>query len=107
MVQRLLVVRKNNIKTNWDYTDLAQHYDLRADYSKLLIKKILRKIKCQKNYPVADVGAGTAKLTKLLCENNLIVNAIEPNKCMRFYDEKNTKILQMLIGQPEQVKNLH
>lgn len=84
-------MRKNNIKTNWDYTDLAQHYDLRADYSKLLIKKILRKIKCQKNYPVADVGAGTAKLTKLLCENNLIVNAIEPNKSMRFYGEKNTK----------------
>ena len=82
---------KNNIKTNWDYTNLAHHYDLRADYSKLLIKKILKQIKCQKNYPVADIGAGTAKLTKLLCENNLIVSAIEPNKNMRFYGQKNTK----------------
>ena len=82
---------KNNIKTNWNYTNLAHHYDLRADYSKLLIKKILKQIKCQKNYPVADIGAGTAKLTKLLCENNLIVSAIEPNKNMRFYGEQNTK----------------
>ena len=82
---------KNNIKTNWDYTILSHHYDLRADYSKLLVKKISKQIKCQKNYPVADIGAGTAKLTKLLCENNLIVSAIEPNKNMRFYGEKNTK----------------
>ena len=83
-------MKKNNIKTNWDYTALAQHYDLRADYSKLLIKKILKKMKCQHNYPVADIGAGTGKLTKLLCENNLIVNAVEPNKSMRFYGKKNT-----------------
>lgn len=82
---------KNNIKTNWDYTNLAHHYDLRADYSKILIKKILKKIECQKNFPVADIGAGTGKLTKLLCENNLIVSAVEPNKNMRFYGEKNTK----------------
>ncbi len=81
---------KKNIKTNWDYTSLAKHYDLRADYSNLLIKKILKKIKCKKNYPVADIGAGTGKLTKLLCQNNLIVSAIEPNQNMRFYGEKNT-----------------
>ena len=84
-------MNRDNIKTNWDYTNLANHYDLRADYSKILIKKILKKIKCQKNFPVADIGAGTGKLTKLLCENNLIVSAVEPNKNMRFYGEKNTK----------------
>lgn len=86
-------MKNNNIKTNWDYSTLAQHYDLRADYSKLLIKNILKKIKCKKNYPVADIGAGTAKLTKLLCKNNLIVSAVEPNKNMRFYGEKNTRNL--------------
>lgn len=85
-------MKNNNIKTNWDYTVLAHHYDLRADYSKLLIKKILKKNNCKKNYPVADIGAGTGKLTKLLCENNLIVSAIEPNKNMRFYGQKNTKV---------------
>ena len=96
-------MKNNNIKTNWDYTALAQHYDLRADYSKLLIKKIL-KMKCRHNYPVADIGAGTGKLTKLLCENNLIVNAVEPNKNMRFYGKKIQQILIMLIGQQEPVK---
>lgn len=80
-----------NIKTNWDYTTLAQYYDLRADYSKKLIANILNKIKCKENYSVADIGAGTAKLTKLLCENNLIVSAVEPNQKMRFYGERNTK----------------
>ena len=80
-----------NIKTNWNYSNLAHHYDLRADYSHKLIKKILKKIKCKDNYPVADVGAGTGKLTKLLCKNKLIVNAVEPNQNMRFYGEKNTK----------------
>ena len=84
-------VKKKTIKTNWDYTVLAKNYDLRADYSKILIKKILKRIKCQKNYPVADIGAGTGKLTKVLCENNLIVHAVEPNQNMRFYGEKNTK----------------
>ena len=84
-------MKQKNIKTNWDYTTLAKHYDLRADYSKKLIKKILKKIKCKENYPVADIGAGTGKLTKLLCENKMIVNSIEPNSYMRFYGEKNTK----------------
>ena len=75
-------MKNKNIKTNWDYTVLAKHYDLRADYSSILIKKILKKIKCKENYPVADIGAGTGKLTKLLSKNNLIVSAIEPNSNM-------------------------
>ena len=86
-------MKNKNIKTNWDYTVLAKHYDLRADYSSILIKKILKKIKCKENYPVADIGAGTGKLTKLLSKNNLIVSAIEPNSNMRFYGEKNTQKL--------------
>ena len=81
-----------NIKTNWDYTKLAKHYDLRADYSEKLINKILKNINCKPNYPVADIGAGTGKLTKLLCKNNLIVSAVEPNKNMSFYGRKNTKL---------------
>ena len=81
-----------NIKTKWDYSNLAKHYDLRADYSEKLIKKILRNINCRPNYPVADIGAGTGKLTKLLAKYNLIVSAIEPNKNMSFYGKQNTKI---------------
>ena len=84
-------MKKKNIKTNWDYSTLAKYYDLRADYSEKLIIKILKKIKCKSNYPVADIGAGTGKLTKLLCKNKLIVSAIEPNKKMRHYGERNTE----------------
>ena len=36
-----------------------------------LIKKILKKIKCKDNFPVADIGAGTGKLTKFLARINL------------------------------------
>ena len=84
-------IKNKNINTNWDYSALAKHYDLRADYSKKLIIKILKKIKCKEYYPVADIGAGTGKLTKLLCEKNIIVNSIEPTRYMRFYGEKNTE----------------
>lgn len=80
-----------NIDTKWNYTNLAKNYDLRADYSKKIVKKILKKINCKKFYHVADIGAGTGKLTKILCANNLVVSAIEPNKNMRQYGEKNTK----------------
>lgn len=84
-------MHKKNIKTKWNYSKLARHYDLRADYSEKLITRILKKINCKRNYPVADIGAGTGKLTKLLCKEKLIVSAVEPNKNMRFYGEKNTK----------------
>ena len=83
--------QRKNIKTNWDYSKLASHYDQRADYSKKLIKRILIKINCKPFYPVADIGAGTAKLSKLLCNHNLILSAVEPNDNMRNIGIKNTK----------------
>lgn len=87
---------KKNLRIKWNYSDLAKYYDHRADYSAKLIKKILLVTKCKKYFPVADIGAGTGKLTKLLCRNGLIVNAIEPNKNMSFYGKKNTKIFDNL-----------
>ena len=81
-------MNRKNIKTKWNYSKLAKYYDLRADYSEKLINRILKKINCKQNYPVADIGAGTAKLTKLLCKENLIVSAVEPNRNMRFHGEK-------------------
>ena len=87
---------KKNVKINWNYSSLAKFYDLRADYSPNLIKKILLITKCKKYYPVADIGAGTGKLTKLLCSSGLIVNAVEPNKNMRLYGKQNTKLFDNL-----------
>jgi ubiquinone/menaquinone biosynthesis C-methylase UbiE len=86
----------NKIKLKWDYSNLAKYYDLRADYSPKLVKRILLITKCKRYYPVADIGAGTGKLTKLLCKFGLIVNAVEPNKNMMLYGKKNTKIFKNL-----------
>ena len=44
-----------------------------------------------KNFPVADIGAGTGKLTKQLLKQNLIVSAVEPNLNMRKFGIKNCK----------------
>ncbi len=75
----------------WDYSKAAKNYDLRADYSEKLFKKIIKKTSSSKNSLVVDIGAGTGKLTKLLCKNKFKVIAIEPNKSMRFYGKKNLK----------------
>ena len=48
-----------------------------------MIKKVLNDFGCKKNFPVADIGAGTGKLTKQLLKQNLIVSAVEPNLNMR------------------------
>ena len=80
-----------NIKTNWDYSQLAKNYDHRAEYDSSLIKKVLNDFGCKKNFPVADIGAGTGKLTKQLLKQNLIVSAVEPNLSMRKFGIKNCK----------------
>ena len=81
--------KKNNLRTKWDYTSLAKDYDNRADYSKILIKEILKKIKCKENYSVAEIGAGTGKLTKEIVKKKLIIKAVEPNEAMRKIGVKN------------------
>ena len=35
-----------NIKTNWDYSQLAKNYDHRAEYDSSLIKKVLNDFGC-------------------------------------------------------------
>ena len=37
-----------NIKTNWDYSQLAKNYDHRAEYDSSLIKKVLNDFECKK-----------------------------------------------------------
>lgn len=68
-----------------DFTNLATQYINRPDYNIELIKAILKygDFNLQKHIKVADVGAGTGKLTKQLLELNLDVTAVEPNDSMR------------------------
>src|SRR5580658_3495318 len=69
-------------KVEWDYTAHAFHYDKRADYSHDAIEELLRTIGCTAAQPVAEIGAGTGKLTKELLKHGLKVHAVEPNESM-------------------------
>jgi ubiquinone/menaquinone biosynthesis C-methylase UbiE len=78
-------------KVEWDYTQHASHYDKRADYSDEAIDELLRTIGCTASKPVAEIGAGTGKLTKELLKRGLTVSAVEPNEAMRVIGVDNTR----------------
>jgi ubiquinone/menaquinone biosynthesis C-methylase UbiE len=78
-------------KVEWDYTSLASHYDKRADYADEAIDRMLDLAKPDKTQPIADIGAGTGKLTKLLLARGYSVLAVEPNDAMREIGTKNTR----------------
>ena len=78
-------------KVSWDYTEHASHYDKRADYCRDAIKDLLAAIGCVPSKPVADIGAGTGKLTKELLKQGLEVRSVEPNEAMRTIGVQNTK----------------
>jgi ubiquinone/menaquinone biosynthesis C-methylase UbiE len=74
----------------WDYTNLAAYYDKRADYEQGAIDALLKAVDASPLKPVADIGAGTGKLTKLLLKAGLTVNAVEPNAEMMKFGKQNT-----------------
>lgn len=76
--------------TEWDYTDLASSYDRRADYSAEAVAELLSQTGLTPGCRVADIGAGTGKLTKLLLDEGLTVLAVEPNDAMRSLGVANT-----------------
>ena len=78
-------------KVNWDYTEHASHYDKRADYSDEAIKELLAVTGCTPRHCVAEVGAGTGKLTKELLKHGLSVKSVEPNDAMREIGIENTR----------------
>jgi ubiquinone/menaquinone biosynthesis C-methylase UbiE len=71
------------MKTNWDYTLLANAYLKRPDYSIEAIEQMLKIANISSSKRVCDVGAGVAHLTLMLLERNLVVDAVEPNDSMR------------------------
>lgn len=71
-----------------DYTHLAKHYLHRAGYSRLVLD-LLGKYVGAAGSPIADVGAGTGKLTEdLLALGFRNIVAVEPNCAMRKQGEK-------------------
>jgi ubiquinone/menaquinone biosynthesis C-methylase UbiE len=75
----------------WDYTDLAEHYDRRADYSEKAIDRLLQCIGIGVGSAVADIGAGTGKLALPLARRGCYVEAVEPNAAMRDFGVVNTQ----------------
>ncbi|MEM7406428.1 MAG: class I SAM-dependent methyltransferase [Pseudomonadota bacterium] len=78
------------LEVTWDYTALAATYDKRGDYADLAIDKLLDRAAPDRNLPIADIGAGTGKLTKMLLARGFTVNAVEPNDAMRGFGIDNT-----------------
>lgn len=67
-----------------DFTQLASNYHHRVGYSHQLLRSIAALLgKPLQTLKVADVGAGTGKLTEELLEIGLTVTAVEPNDAMR------------------------
>lgn len=78
------------MKTEWDYTELAEAYLKRPDYAQTAIDQMLKTAGVRKGDMACDVGAGAAHLTLKLAEYGLKVCAVEPNDAMRANGVKRT-----------------
>jgi ubiquinone/menaquinone biosynthesis C-methylase UbiE len=75
----------------WDYSALAKTYDKRVDYADTALDFIYEISKLPTNTLIADIGAGTAKLSKLLLMRGAEIHAVEPNDEMQKIGIQNTK----------------
>jgi ubiquinone/menaquinone biosynthesis C-methylase UbiE len=81
------------MRTQWDYTALAQAYLKRPDYAEVAIDAMLAIMGARKGDKICDVGAGLAHLTLILAARDMDVTAVEPNDAMRANGIKRTKEL--------------
>jgi ubiquinone/menaquinone biosynthesis C-methylase UbiE len=78
------------VKTEWDYTLLADAYINRPDYADAAIDAMFSIAGAKKGDKFCDVGAGIAHLTLMLAARGIDVAAIEPNDAMRTIGIKRT-----------------
>ena len=71
------------MKTNWDYTSLADAYLKRPDYSNAAVDAMLSISGLKNSESICDVGAGAAHLSLMLLSRGYVVAAVEPNDAMR------------------------
>ncbi|MDC3185837.1 methyltransferase domain-containing protein [bacterium] len=81
------------MKTKWDYTNLADAYLKRPNYSEEAINELISKTKIKDKSRACDVGAGVAHLTLMLAKKGFQVAAVEPNLAMRNNGIKRTSDL--------------
>lgn len=79
------------MKTEWDYTNLAEAYLHRPEYAPDAISKMLSQAGVKPGDAACDVGAGAAHLTLELAKFGLRVWAVEPNDAMRANGIKRTQ----------------
>jgi SAM-dependent methyltransferase len=79
------------MNATWDYTELASHYDKRADYSAKALDQLCTATGSGAGTRVADIGSGTGKLAAPLARRGLRVSAVEPNAAMRSFGIRNTQ----------------
>lgn len=73
------------MKTEWDYTSLADAYLKRPDYADKAIDLMLANagLSKTKDTKICDIGAGVGHLTIMLAKRGYQVHAVEPNDAMR------------------------
>ncbi|MBU2097518.1 MAG: class I SAM-dependent methyltransferase [Gammaproteobacteria bacterium] len=71
------------MKTEWNYTELAEAYLKRPDYADSAIDQLFQLAGLKAANTACDVGAGVAHLTLHLLKRGLKVTAVEPNDAMR------------------------
>ena len=71
------------MKTEWDYTNLAEAYLKRPEYAGDAISEMLKIAEVNVGDSACDIGAGAAHLTLELAKFGLKVCAVEPNDAMR------------------------
>jgi ubiquinone/menaquinone biosynthesis C-methylase UbiE len=79
------------VKTEWDYTSLADAYLKRPDYAQDAIDAMLEKSTCPPGGAVCDVGAGAGHLTRMLAAKHITITAVEPNDAMRAHGISRTQ----------------
>ncbi|WP_377293671.1 class I SAM-dependent methyltransferase [Rhizobium sp. SG2393] len=103
------------MKTEWDYTSLADAYLQRPDYADAAIDALLKVAQIAPGQAACDVGAGVAHLTLMLAARGLDVTAVEPNDAMRANGIKRTASLPQVrwfegtgenTGQPDHAFSL-
>ncbi len=82
------------MKTEWDYTTLADAYLKRPDYSSAAIEAMLAIAGVEQGMTACDVGAGVAHLTLMLAGHGINVAAVEPNDAMRANGIKRTAAIE-------------
>lgn len=78
------------MRTEWDYTELADAYVKRPDYSADAIDKMLDTAGIKAGMKICDVGAGAAHLTIMFAARGMSVSAVEPNDAMRAHGIERT-----------------